>query len=191
MLPRPWGVDASGCGRGPRSLSSIEDSTTQPSGHHEIGLVFVHGAGLGGWIWEAMAPELDFPHLFTEFPRRDAAASSTEGLGLNDYARHVRDQVDELPVDRLAIVARSLGGVVALKLAEALSDRLAGFAGVGGGDPQRRRVVRLVAAAGQTRADNRPCAPRGDEATGIGDPSGPVQRLGRRAGRRGRAPVRA
>lgn len=135
MLPRPWGVDASGCGRGPRSLSSIEDSTTQPSGHHEIGLVFVHGAGLGGWIWEAMAPELDFPHLFTEFPGRDAAASSTEGLGLNDYARHVRDQVDELPVDRLAIVARSLGGVVALKLAEALSDRLAGFAGVGAAIP--------------------------------------------------------
>jgi pimeloyl-ACP methyl ester carboxylesterase len=106
------------------------------SADHEIGLVFVHGAGLGGWIWEPIAGGLAFPHLFTDFPGRDGAEGSTEGLTLDDYVRHVREGVDQFPSDRLAIVAHSLGGVVALKLAEGLSGRLAGFVGVGAAIPR-------------------------------------------------------
>jgi pimeloyl-ACP methyl ester carboxylesterase len=106
------------------------------SGRREIGFVFVHGAGLGGWIWEAMAPGLDFPYLFTDFPGREAAEDATEGLRLDDYVRHLRDQVDDFHTERLAIVAHSLGGVVALKLAERLSVRLAGFVGVGAAIPR-------------------------------------------------------
>jgi pimeloyl-ACP methyl ester carboxylesterase len=106
------------------------------SGNHEIGLVFLHGAGLGGWIWEAMAPGLDFPYLFTDFPGREGATNAAQGLRLDDNVRHLRDQVDEFPSDRLVIVAHSLGGVVALKLAEELSDRLAGFVGVGAAIPK-------------------------------------------------------
>jgi pimeloyl-ACP methyl ester carboxylesterase len=106
------------------------------SGRHEIGLVFVHGAGLGGWIWEAMAPGLDFPYLFTDFPGREGAETVRDGLRLDDYVRDLRDQVDEFPTDRLAIVAHSLGGVVALKLAEGLSGRLTGFAGVAAAIPR-------------------------------------------------------
>lgn len=105
------------------------------SGSHEVGLVFVHGAGLGGWIWEAMAPRLDFPHLFTDFPGREDGEKATEGLRLDDYVRHLRDQVGAFPTDRVAIVAHSLGGVVALKLAGELSVRLGGFVAVGAAIP--------------------------------------------------------
>ena len=101
----------------------------------DIGLVFIPGAGLGGWIWEAMAPGLDRPHLFMEFPGRESDENATDGLRLDDYARHLRDQVDGFQADQLAIVAHSLGGVLALKLAAALPERLAGFVGVGAAIP--------------------------------------------------------
>jgi pimeloyl-ACP methyl ester carboxylesterase len=106
------------------------------SARDEIGLVLIHGAGLGGWIWEETAPRIDLPCLFAEFPGRDGAEKSTEGLTLDDYVRHLRAQVDEFPADRIAIVAHSLGGVVALKLAQSLSPRLTGFAGVGAAIPK-------------------------------------------------------
>jgi len=102
----------------------------------EIGLVFVHGAGLGGWIWEGMAPRLDFPYRFADFPGREGADRPTKGLGLDDYVQHLRSQVDELNSERLAIVAHSLGGVLALKLAQRLSTRLGGFVGVGAAIPR-------------------------------------------------------
>jgi pimeloyl-ACP methyl ester carboxylesterase len=105
------------------------------SASHEIGLVFVHGAGLGGWIWQGIAPQLDFPCLFTDFPGRKGTQNVIEGLRLGEYVGHLRAQVDEFQSDRLAIVAHSLGGVVALKLAEGLSARLAGFIGISAAIP--------------------------------------------------------
>ncbi len=101
----------------------------------DLGLVFVHGAGLGGWIWEGMAPKLEFAYLFTDFPERHGAVGARTGLGLDDYVRHVREQVDAFPAGRVAIVAHSLGGVVGLKLAAGLGDRVGGFAGVGAAIP--------------------------------------------------------
>ena len=109
------------------------DSSTEDTG--ELGLVFVHGAGLGGWIWEGMAPELEFPYLFADFPERHGAVDARTRLSLDDYVRHVREQVDAFPADRLALVAHSLGGIIALRLAAGLGGRVAGFAGVGAAIP--------------------------------------------------------
>jgi pimeloyl-ACP methyl ester carboxylesterase len=95
----------------------------------DVGLVFVHGAGLGPWIWEGMASLLEAPYLLAEFPRNGAERS------LNDYSRHVVGQIDGFKTHRLVLVAHSLGGVVALKVAEAVGERLAGFVGVGAAIP--------------------------------------------------------
>jgi pimeloyl-ACP methyl ester carboxylesterase len=83
-----------------------------------------------------MAPELDLPYLLTDFPAREGVEGGTKGLGLADYVGHLRGQVDEFPAERIALVAHSLGGVVALKLAGGLSDRVAGFVGVGAAIPR-------------------------------------------------------
>ena len=99
------------------------------------GLVFVHGAGLGRWIWKPMASALELPYLLTDFPGRGDAEATTKGLRLADYVEHLRGQVDDFPGDRLVIVAHSLGGVVALKLAEELAGRIAGFVGIGAAIP--------------------------------------------------------
>lgn len=106
------------------------------SGSDDIGLVFIPGAGLGGWIWEGMGPALDLPHLFADFPGRQGGANATDGLGFHDYVRHVDDQIGQFASARLVLVAHSLGGVVALKLAEGLGVRLAGFVGVGAAIPR-------------------------------------------------------
>lgn len=93
-----------------------------------IGLVFLPGAGLGGWIWEGLVPTLDLPYLFAEYPRDGDRT-------LEDYAAHVREQIAAFDVDRVVLVAHSLGGVVGLKVSELLSARLAGFVGVSAAIP--------------------------------------------------------
>ncbi len=101
----------------------------------EIGAVFVPGAGLGSWIWDAVDPSLDFPHLFVDLPGR-GEGNDTKGLDLDHYVRHLSGELDQFHADRLVLVAHSLGGVLALKLASELSGRLAGFVGVGAAIPR-------------------------------------------------------
>jgi pimeloyl-ACP methyl ester carboxylesterase len=101
-----------------------------------VGLVFIPGAGLGGWIWERMTPALESPHLLAEYPGRKDGKAGTRGLGLEDYVRHVRDQTEQLQTERLVIVAHSLGGVIGLRLAQDVSPRLAGFLGVSAAIPR-------------------------------------------------------
>jgi pimeloyl-ACP methyl ester carboxylesterase len=102
----------------------------------EMGLVLIPGAGLGGWIWERMTPALELPCLPAEFPGRKGGDDETTGLGLEDYVRYVRGQVEAMPAERIAIVAHSLGGVIGLRLARDLSARLAGFVGIGAAIPR-------------------------------------------------------
>lgn len=104
-------------------------------GNGDLGLVFIHGAGLGDWIWEEMSGVLGSPHVFADFPARDRGDQGRQALRLDDYADHVVEQVAGLPVERLVVVAHSLGGVVGLKVADQLGDRLAGFVGVGAAIP--------------------------------------------------------
>lgn len=103
--------------------------------HSDVGLVFVHGAGLGGWIWDEMSGVLQAPHVFADFPARDRGEQDRQELRLADYAAHVVEQAAGLPAERLVVVAHSLGGVVGLKVADQLGARLAGFVGISAAIP--------------------------------------------------------
>jgi pimeloyl-ACP methyl ester carboxylesterase len=100
-----------------------------------FGLALIHGAGLGGWIWESSAPMLETPSLLTDFPARDGTAGERRSLTLADYAGYVHRQVSDWTVKRVVLVVHSLGGVVGLKVAAQLGTRLAGFVGVGAAIP--------------------------------------------------------
>lgn len=102
----------------------------------DVGLVFIHGAGLGGWIWERLGASLNHPHVFADFPLRDAPVAARRPLTLADYAAHVAAQAGTLRTDRAVIVAHSLGGTVGLQVASLLGDRLAGFVGVSAAIPR-------------------------------------------------------
>ncbi|MFC4598252.1 alpha/beta fold hydrolase [Cohnella hongkongensis] len=102
----------------------------------EIGLVFVHGAGLNGRIWERVADGLNYPCLFAEFPGRDGEEERRLKLTLKQYTDTVVRQVEEWGVGRIVLVAHSLGGLAALQAAEELQNRMAGFVAVGAAIPK-------------------------------------------------------
>lgn len=102
----------------------------------EIGFLFIHGAGLGRQVWERAAKELECPYLLADFPMRSEPYETRRELTLEDYAAHVRKQVEEWEVERFVIVAHSLGGVVAMQAAADFSDRVAGFVAVGAAIPK-------------------------------------------------------
>lgn len=100
-----------------------------------IGLVLIHGAGLGGWIWREMTSSLTAPVLAAELPERDGDPDTRKDLSLDDYADGVWQQLADLPAERVVVVAHSLGGVVGLKIADRLGQRLAGFVAVSAAIP--------------------------------------------------------
>ncbi len=96
-----------------------------------LGIVFIHGAGLGGWIWRDVLPLMQEPAMAIDLPKRKSTFEARKSLTLNDYTTHVVQEIESFKVEKIVIVAHSLGGVVALKVAEALGDRVVGFVGVG------------------------------------------------------------
>lgn len=104
--------------------------------NEEIGFVFVHGAGLGSQIWSSVVKGLDHPALLLEFPLRESSADSGSSLTLEDYVVHMKKQVNEWSTPRFVIVAHSLGGVLALRLASEFADRVAGFVAIGAAIPK-------------------------------------------------------
>ncbi|WP_435923104.1 alpha/beta fold hydrolase [Paenibacillus sp. DYY-L-2] len=102
----------------------------------KIGFVFVHGAGLKGQIWSNVVEGFDYPCLLAEFPQREGSFDARSGLSLEDYVTYLKRQIDEWGTHKIVIVAHSLGGVLAPRLASLLSDRLAGVIAVGAAIPK-------------------------------------------------------
>jgi pimeloyl-ACP methyl ester carboxylesterase len=107
------------------------------STQESLGFVFVNGAGLKSTIWGKVLEGLDHPSLLIDLPLRMSAVESRKKLALADYVTHMKKQVDDWGSRKFVIVAHSLGGVLALRLASELSDRLAGFVAVGAAIPKR------------------------------------------------------
>lgn len=94
------------------------------------GLVYIHGAGLGAWIWEDLTQVHNVPHLAVSFPDRDRNTAVRDKLGLKAYVNHVCQQIEGWPVRNFIIVSHSIGGVVGLEVASNFSDRVIGFIGI-------------------------------------------------------------
>ncbi|TLS52780.1 alpha/beta hydrolase [Paenibacillus antri] len=102
----------------------------------KIGFVFVNGAGLEARVWSKVVEGFEHPYLLVEFPLRKSSFDSRRGLSLEDYVTHAKRQVDEWGPRKIVIVAHSLGGVLAHRLASELTDRLAGIVAVGAAIPK-------------------------------------------------------
>lgn len=74
---------------------------------------------------------MDAPSVAVEYPAQDKQAFSLE-----DYADNVLQQIHEAGFTKVILVAHSLGGVVGLKVAYKLGQRLAGFVAVGAAIPK-------------------------------------------------------
>ncbi len=98
-------------------------------------MAFIHGAGLGSWIWKDVISRLDLPALALDFPDRDKAAAGKD-LRLEDYSRRLAAGLEAWGPSRIILVAHSIGGVVGLKVAARLGARLAGFVAVSAAIPR-------------------------------------------------------
>lgn len=100
------------------------------------GFVFIHGAGFEEKIWNDVVEGLDHPWFLIKYPFREKEKNSRLDLHLEDYVTYIVKQLKTWEVESFIIVAHSLGGVFALRLAEELPDRVAGFAAVGAAIPK-------------------------------------------------------
>lgn len=101
-----------------------------------VGIVFVHGAGLGGWIWKDVVKNIQIPYVCADFPARTEPQELRKDIDFDTYVQSVLDQANAMEVEKIVVVGHSLGGVVAVKVADILGDRLAGFIGVGAAIPK-------------------------------------------------------
>lgn len=103
---------------------------------NEIGVVLIHGAGLGSWIWSETEKYLQNESLAVNFPRRNNESGANESLTLDDYCDYLLDQIQAWDKQKIIIVAHSIGGVIALKLADKLDDQVVGFVGISASIPK-------------------------------------------------------
>lgn len=97
----------------------------------EIGFVFIHGAGLNSGIWSKTVESLGYPYLLVDYPNRSGRHVAGGKLTLADYTAYMHEQIEQWGTRRFILVAHSLGGVLALRLAEEFKERIAGFVAIG------------------------------------------------------------
>ncbi len=93
----------------------------------QVGIIFIHGAGLSGWIWDDVIANISCPHVCADYSSLERVNNMAT---LNDYVEVARLQVEQLNTKRVAIVAHSIGGVVGVELSSKLGNRLAAYVGV-------------------------------------------------------------
>jgi pimeloyl-ACP methyl ester carboxylesterase len=103
---------------------------------NEIGIVLIHGAGLGSWIWRETEKHLQTESLAIDFPGRNNDSKDNKSLTLDDYCDHVLDCIRDWDKQQVILVGHSIGGVIALKLADQLGHRVVGFVGISAAIPK-------------------------------------------------------
>jgi len=96
------------------------------------GVVLIHGAGLGAFIWQDM--KLDWQVLRINFQNRGNGPANI-GLRYQDYVDEVVQQIDNWTVDKIVIVGHSIGGCIALNIAARYPGRVIGFIGIAAAIP--------------------------------------------------------
>ncbi len=95
--------------------------------NNTTGIVLIHGAGLGNYIWSEINQYFNNPILQIEFPNREIGDKANEKLLFEDYLNSAIEQIDKWEVNQFTIVAHSIGGCIGLKLNEHYKEKVNGF----------------------------------------------------------------
>ncbi len=98
-------------------------------------IVFLHGAGLGSFIWDEVIGLIKMPSLAIDFPCRNSTKALK--LKLEDYVHHVGNEIERQGGQSVFIVAHSIGGMIATEVTYKLGERVKGIIGVGASIPKR------------------------------------------------------
>lgn len=96
-----------------------------------LGIVFIHGAGLNGYVWKDLTIKLNVPSLSIDFPNRLSGDKVNINLSFDDYINSVKGQIEQWKHQRLIIVAHSIGACVGLELLKHFKNEVKGFVAVG------------------------------------------------------------
>ncbi len=96
-----------------------------------IGTVLIHGAGLNGTIWNEVVSGMDGPVLTVNLPNRNGGDTINSLLTFEDYLTSIKSQIAQWGIDEFVIVAHSIGGCLALKIAEEYKSKVKGFVAIG------------------------------------------------------------
>jgi len=101
----------------------------------DLGIVFIHGAGLGSFIWADLQPLLNYPSLAIDFPNRNADDKANANLTFHTYIKTVIKQIENWNKEKLIIAAHSIGGCIGIKVAEYFKNSLVGFTAISAAIP--------------------------------------------------------
>lgn len=102
-----------------------------------VGLVLIHGAELGGWVWDPLLAEVRRPAVAVDLPGRGGEPAARRALGIDDALGAIADAVDQAGFGRVAVVAHSFAGVLVPGLAERLGERMQAAVWLGASVPER------------------------------------------------------
>ncbi len=98
----------------------------------DLAFVLIHGGGLDTWVWERVTPLLDLPALAVH---RSASGTNLNRLIIADCATYVQSQIESADLQRVILVAHSIGGILAPPVAELLPQRVAHIVFLGANIP--------------------------------------------------------
>jgi pimeloyl-ACP methyl ester carboxylesterase len=101
----------------------------------KIGIVLIHGAGLGSFIWDGLKPLIENPVLTIEFPNRGVGDKANINLTFDDYKKPAIEQIEKWGIDNFVIVTHSIGGCVGLSLIDYFPKKVVGFVGISSAIP--------------------------------------------------------
>jgi pimeloyl-ACP methyl ester carboxylesterase len=104
----------------------------------KIGIVFIHGAGLGNFIWDNLKPLLKNPVLTIELPNREVVDKANINLTFEDYKKSSIQQIEKWGIEKFVIVTHSIGGCIGLSLTDYFSKKVIGFVGISSAIPTNR-----------------------------------------------------
>ena len=112
------------------------ETTMKKTTQSPIGFVFLHGAGLGAWIWDDLIKKLEYPYLTIDLPGRGKHIDiPTKGLSLNKYVESVLSDIDQFSPEKLIIVTHSISGNIGLEVTRLLQNRICGFIAISASIP--------------------------------------------------------
>jgi 3-oxoadipate enol-lactonase len=115
-------------------------------------LVLLHGFPLDHHLWDDMLPLLEntFDVILPDLRGFGESTTIDSSYSMDDYASDIAGLLDQLGIQKAAIVGHSMGGYVALALARLYPDRISGLGLVSSqllADPPERKEGRYKSAA--------------------------------------------
>ena len=101
----------------------------------KIGIVLIHGAGLGSFIWDDLKPLIKNPVLTIEFPNREVGDKANINLTYDAYKKSAIGQIEKWNIDNFVIVTHSIGGCIGLSLTDYFAKKVVGLVGISSAVP--------------------------------------------------------